>query len=622
MGHIRDLPRNAADVPEEYKGESWARTGVDVDNDFKPLYIVTPERRQQVSGLKKLAQAGGRGAARHRRGSRGRGHRLAPARGAVAPASPVQADGLPRDHAPGHPPRHRQPPRHRPPPGRRPGGPPHPRSALRLRGLPGAVAQGAAPPVGRPGAERGHPHRRRARVGAHALRGGRLLGRRRHVRHRRAPRRFGARLVGLDGRRAGHRQGLRPRGPRPAATTWSCWTSRRPGRWSTSSTGRPFEVAGVESRPYRRSPAAPFITSTLQQEAGRKLRLSSAQAMRAAQSLYEQGFITYMRTDSTTLSDGGAGGRSRRGRRALRRRVPARRAPPVHEEGQERAGGARGHPARRRAVPAAGGGRPPGRRRRGPPLRPDLAAHGRLADDRRRRRDRHRPPRGVAPPPAAGPSSRPAGRSSPTRASSGPTSRTTTATATTTARRATRSAASPPSPRATRCTPSELEPKGHTTQPPPRYTEASLVKRLEELGVGRPSTYASIMSTIQDRGYVWKQGRRRSSPPSPPSPSCGCSEEHFPDLVDYAFTARMEDDLDDIAAGDEEAVPWLSRFYFGRNRRAPRRPGRHRRRRPAKAAPGPGHRRRGAQAARLGAARRHRPARGQRHPHRPRSGRR
>jgi DNA topoisomerase-1 len=107
-----------------------------------------------------------------------------------------------------------------------------------------------------------------------------------------------------------------------------------------------------------------------------------------------------------------------------------------------------------------------------------------------------------------------------------------------------------------------LEPQGHETQPPSRYTEASLVKRLEELGVGRPSTYASIISTIQDRGYVWKKGSALV-PSFTAFAVVTLLEDHFPDLVDYAFTARMEDDLDEIAGGQSEAVPWLSNFYFG-----------------------------------------------------------
>src|SRR5690606_20128314 len=107
-----------------------------------------------------------------------------------------------------------------------------------------------------------------------------------------------------------------------------------------------------------------------------------------------------------------------------------------------------------------------------------------------------------------------------------------------------------------------IEPVGHETQPPRRYTEASLVQRLEELGVGRPSTYASILTTIQDRGYVWKKGGALI-PSFTAFAVVTLLEEHFPNLVDYAFTARMEDDLDAIAAGEEERVPWLTRFYLG-----------------------------------------------------------
>ena len=119
-----------------------------------------------------------------------------------------------------------------------------------------------------------------------------------------------------------------------------------------------------------------------------------------------------------------------------------------------------------------------------------------------------------------------------------------------------------------------IDPVGHTTQPPARYTEASLVKRLEELGIGRPSTYASIMQTIQDRGYVWKKGQALV-----PSWSAFAVvqllENHFAAEVDYSFTARMEDDLDEIAAGSRERVPFLEQFWFGERRAGPA----HRRRR-------------------------------------------
>ena len=107
-----------------------------------------------------------------------------------------------------------------------------------------------------------------------------------------------------------------------------------------------------------------------------------------------------------------------------------------------------------------------------------------------------------------------------------------------------------------------LVPEGHTTQPPARYTEASLVKALEELGVGRPSTYATIMDTVQSRGYVWKKGTALV-PSWTAFAVVGLLEQHFANLVDYGFTAQMEEDLDGIARGDEEPLPWLTRFYFG-----------------------------------------------------------
>jgi DNA topoisomerase-1 len=107
-----------------------------------------------------------------------------------------------------------------------------------------------------------------------------------------------------------------------------------------------------------------------------------------------------------------------------------------------------------------------------------------------------------------------------------------------------------------------LEPRGHATTPPPRYTEASLVKRLEELGIGRPSTWASIIQTVQDRGYVWKKGQALV-PTWTAFAVVGLLEQHFDELVDYAFTAKVETDLDAIAAGQQKKDEWLHEFYFG-----------------------------------------------------------
>jgi DNA topoisomerase-1 len=116
--------------------------------------------------------------------------------------------------------------------------------------------------------------------------------------------------------------------------------------------------------------------------------------------------------------------------------------------------------------------------------------------------------------------------------------------------------------------PLAFEPGSHSTQPPARYTEASLVKAMEELGVGRPSTYASVIATILDRGYVWKKGTALV-PSFTAFAVVGLLERYFGDLVDYGFTASMEDDLDEIASGREEALPWLNRFYFGTGGEAP-----------------------------------------------------
>jgi DNA topoisomerase-1 len=107
-----------------------------------------------------------------------------------------------------------------------------------------------------------------------------------------------------------------------------------------------------------------------------------------------------------------------------------------------------------------------------------------------------------------------------------------------------------------------LEPQGHETSPPARYTEATLVRTLEELGIGRPSTYASILGTILDRGYVFKKGTALV-PSFLAFSVVALLEQHFGKLVDYDFTARMEDELDRIASGDEQRVEWLNRFYFG-----------------------------------------------------------
>ncbi len=194
--------------------------------------------------------------------------------------------------------------------------------------------------------------------------------------------------------------------------------------------GAAFTVRSVDTKPYRRSPAAPFMTSTLQQEASRKLRMSSKAAMRTAQALYENGYITYMRTDSTTLSASALSAARDAVVAGLRPRVPRRVAAAVRPQGEERPGGPRGDPPGRRGVPHPRRGRRRADPRPARAVRPDLEAHRRLADGRRPRADgvdaprgtgRRRPRRGVR---------APAARSSPSAASWPPTRRAATTTPT------------------------------------------------------------------------------------------------------------------------------------------------------------------------------------------------
>ena len=319
----------------------------------------------------------------------------------------------------------------------------------------------------------------------------------------------------------------------------------------------------MEEKPFTSRPKPPFMTSTLQQEGGRKLRMSSAQVMRVAQDLYQGGYITYMRTDSTTLSETALTAARNQIQSLYGREYVPDAAPHLRPEGQERPGGPRGHPPGGRDVPhpRLAPGRAAGRQPR--PLRADLEAHGRLADGRR-----------PGPQPLGAPRR-------PTRPRPAPPRRRTEWSASgrtitfpgylrayvegaddPDAQLDDRESLLPALAEGQTLTATEVEAQGHSTSPPARYTEASLVKQLEELGIGRPSTYASIMQAIQDRGYVWKKGTALV-PTWTAFAVVKLLEEHFTDLVDYAFTARMEDELDQIAARSLERAPWLSRFWFG-----------------------------------------------------------
>ena len=356
---------------------------------------------------------------------------------------------------------------------------------------------------------------------------------------------FTASLVAARRPAGRHRQGLRR--PRPASARGRGRPRR--GRRPAPGDGSPrADVHGALDRGeavHARKPKPPFMTSTLQQEGGRKLRMSAAQVMRVAQDLYQSGYITYMRTDSTTLSETALTAARTQVARAVRPRLPARRAPHLRPQGEERPGGPRGHPPGGRDVPHARVAAPAScAATQLAALRPDLEAHGRLPDGRRPGPHRVGPPR---PPTTTDGRDAEVGASGRTITFPGYLRAYVEGADDPEAELDDRESLLPRARRGPDALPTaELEAKGHTTSPPARYTEASLVKRLEELGIGRPSTYASIMQTIQDRGYVWKKGTALV-PSWTAFAVVQLLEQHFTDLVDYAFTARMEDELDEIA---------------------------------------------------------------------------
>lgn len=320
-------------------------------------------------------------------------------------------------------------------------------------------------------------------------------------------------------------------------------------------------VSNVSEKPYSRRPSAPFITSTLQQEASRKLRLGSKDTMRVAQRLYENGYITYMRTDSVTLSESAISAARQQARDLYG-------AEYVPDAPRRYAGKAKNAQEAHEAI------RPAGDRFRTPAqvagqLRGTEFALYELIWKRT-----------VASQMADAKGSTASVKLTVPVESSGVAKQAEYSASGTVITFRGFLAAYEEGRDADRYANDESErrlPKlaegvsldvlraealGHETSPPARYTEATLVKALEERGIGRPSTYAATVGTIQDRGYV----RTRGSALIPTWLAFAVTnllETHFPSLVDYDFTASMEEGLDRIAAGDEERARWLSRFYFG-----------------------------------------------------------
>ena len=390
---------------------------------------------------------------------------------------------------------------------------------------------------------------------------------------------FTARLVTLDGRRVATGRDFNDDGQlRPAALKASTVHLHQVGATAVAEAigrGEP-RVVGVEDKPYKRRPAAPFTTSTLQQEASRKLRMNPRETMRVAQGLYENGFITYMRTDSTVLSGQAvAAARSQVAELYGAEYVPER--PRVYASKSK--GAQEAHEAIRPAgdhfrTPAQVSGELTGAQFRLYELIWKRTVASQMADA----------VGSTATVTVEVPLTPVAGESR----DSGPTFSTAGLTASGTvitfrgflaayeegrdaeryqddagaAAKDSKDVRLPAMISGQELAALDAEASGHETTPPPRYTEASLVKALEEREIGRPSTYAATMSTISDRGYVDHRGQALV-PTWLAFAVTRLLEENFAELVDYDFTASMERDLDRIAAGEEDRVAWLRRFYNG-----------------------------------------------------------
>jgi DNA topoisomerase I, bacterial len=553
VGHIRDLPERAADIPEEYKKQAWARLGVDVEHDFEPLYIVDPDKRKKVSELKKLLASSDElllATDEDREGEAIAWHLLQ----VLNPKVPVRRmvfheitrDAI--DRALGETREVDQ----------------RLVDAQETRRILDRLYGYEISPVLW---KKIMPRLSAGRVQSVATR---LVVQR--EKERRAfvaaqwwdieatfdPESFTARLVTIEGKRVAQGRDFGPDGKSRSDDIVQLDESEArglAGRLKDSS----YTVGRVERKPYVRRPSPPFMTSTLQQEASRKLRYTAQTTMRVAQRLYENGYITYMRTDSTTLSESALkAARAQAAELFGAEFVPAK--PRQYERKVKNAQEA--HEAIRPS---------------GDSFRTPQQVQKELSRDEhalyeliwiRTLASQMEDAKGQTV------SLRIAGASSTgEKVEFGASGTVITFRGFLAAYEEGRDEVAPKDDDERRLPNvaegdavqlKELEPQGHETNPPARYTEATLVRTLEELGIGRPSTYASILGTILDRGYVFKKGTALV-PSFLAFSVVQLLEQHFGRLVDYDFTARMEDDLDRIASGDEHRNEWLSRFYYGVN---------------------------------------------------------
>ncbi|HEX5967700.1 MAG TPA: type I DNA topoisomerase [Intrasporangium sp.] len=560
VGHIRDLP-NPSELPADMKKGPFGKFAVDIDNDFAPYYVVDPDKKKKVNELKrKLKDAAELYLAtdEDREGEAIAWHLLE----ALQPRVPVKRmvfHEITREAIQ--------------------------RAVNDTREIDAALvdAQETRRILDRLyGYEVSPVLWRKVRQGLSAGRVQSVATRMVVERERErmafvrasywdvegdftpdgAAQQFTARLTTVDGSRVAAGRDFSDRGEL-AGTGVVRLDEALARRIAEACLAASAAVTDVQEKPYTRRPSAPFTTSTLQQEASRKLRMSSKNSMRVAQRLYEGGYITYMRTDSTTLSDAALTA----ARSQARDLYGAEYVPDAPRRYEKKV---------KNAQEAHEAIRPAGDRFRTPAmvageLRGDEFALYELIWKRT-----------VASQMADARGSTATVKLSVDTAVEGARHVEFSASGTVITfkgflaayeegrddeaqARADAAAEERRLPKLSTGVALEViraEAEGHETTPPARYTEATLVKAMEEKGIGRPSTYASTIGTIQDRGYVFTKGQALV-PTWLAFAVTRLLEEHFTELVDYEFTASMEEDLDRIANGELGRVEWLHRFYFG-----------------------------------------------------------
>jgi DNA topoisomerase I len=553
VGHIRDLPQRAADIPKEFKKFAWAKEGVNIEEDFAPLYVINPDKKAKVSELKELMKDADElilATDEDREGEAIAWHLIEVLRPKI-PVRRMVFHEITKEAIQ--------------------------KAANETRDLDYRLvdAQETRRVLDRLYGYRLSPvlwKKVMPRISAGRVQSvaTRLIVERERERMAFissawwdlaavcAPG-FNARLLSLEGKRVAATNDFDSNGgiKEKSLENILLLDEAAARELVQSLSGQSLIVKSLEESPRTERPKAPFTTSTMQQDAGSRLGWGAQLTMRIAQRLYENGYITYMRTDSVTLSPTAIAA-ARSSAQALygKEFVPA--TPRVYEGKTKNAQEA--HEAIR---PAGDVFKTPGEL--APELSRDefalydliwkrtvasqmsdakkqqmrvdfdvktkagqdaifrangsvltfagfLAAYEEIAEDKTEAEDTDR----RLPAMAVG----------------------------------------------EKIAVKEYTCEGHETKPPARYTEPTLVKKLEELGIGRPSTFASIMQTIQDRGYVAKRGRALV-PTFLAFSVTGLLEQHFTKLIDYEFTASMEEDLDRIANGETERVAWLTNFFYG-----------------------------------------------------------